>query len=221
MALEAPPCYSDAELSAYSELLHENTLPSPSPTMTSLDPSTAAMLKDVTFLLDTVLALPQTPSPWDLQKVQSMSNWLQGRLSGAAASTSNTTPTNNDNSGIHQVVQLASLLYCRAIRTRTPFSRTTGQRQKEHEGLADTVCAVPLELWDGDVSMLGTLILALAVLMPTATTGAGTEPDVRQGCRVRVRMVAAAVQLALVDFKAVVEALGRVVRLQAWLRGGD
>ena len=68
----------------------------PSPNQ-ALNPATAAMLADTTFLVDTVLNLPPNPPRARLHKVLAMSNWLQGRLSAAAAVANNNNihPTNN------------------------------------------------------------------------------------------------------------------------------
>ena len=88
--------------------------------------------------------------------------------------------------------------------------------------------AVPLEAWEGR-GVMGTLVGVLAgvlampvemstpgLTVPGLVMGAGGE----EGYAVRVKVVAAAVQLALVDWGEAVGALGRVVELQAWLRGG-
>ena len=167
----------------------------------SLDPGTAAMTKDVEFLLDTILTLPTTPSTWQLQKVQTMSQWVQGRLSSATNMAS--TPCSQN---LQRAVRLSSVLYCRAIQAREPFSHITGE--KDIAAVVDAVWSVPLEMWNG---MLGTLISILVVILPTAK-------DMPQCYTTRTMMMAAAVQLALTDWSAAARVLSRVVRLQAWLR---
>jgi hypothetical protein len=165
------------------------------------DPSAAAMLKDVEFLLDTILTLPATPSVWQLQKVQTMSQWVQGRLSSATSTAS--TPCSQN---LQRAVRLSSVLYCQAIQTRQPFSQITGG--KDVADVVDAVWSVPLETWN---DRLGTLISVLAVILPTAK-------DMPQCYKTRTMAMAAAVQLALTDWSAAARVLSRVVRLQAWLR---
>lgn len=191
--------YSDQEIFAYTKLMGDS---SPSPTTPSakplLDPSTAAMFKDVEFLLETVLALPLEPSAWQLQKVQTMSQWVQGRLSAATGTTSSA-------QDLHRAARLSSVLYCRATQARKPFSRISGEA--DVADLIDAVWKVPLEMWN---DMLGTLISVLAVILPTAKS-------MPQCYATRSMMMAATAQLALADCNAAARVLNRVVRLQAWL----
>jgi hypothetical protein len=166
------------------------------------------MLKDIDFLLDTVLALTPEPSAWQLRKVRTMSQWVQGRLSVSTAKP--TSPFSiNTNANLHRAVRLSSLLYCRAIQTRQPFSQII--QEKDVLELAEAVWTVPLETWD---AIPGTLVSVLGVGLPTAR-------DMPQCDPARTMLVAAAVQLALEDWGAVARIMGRVVRLQAWLRGAS
>lgn len=157
------------------------------------------MLKDVEFLLRTVVTLPRDPSPWQLRKVQSMAEWVHGRLSGATTEQATATP-------LHRAATLASRLYCRTIEAREPFSVVI--QEADASQLVDAVWEVPLELWN---EHLGTLIWMLASVLPTARSGTRFYAT-------KVMMMAAAVQLALEDWEAATVALGRVVKLQAWLR---
>ncbi|KAK4040659.1 hypothetical protein C8A01DRAFT_15480 [Parachaetomium inaequale] len=176
--------------------------PAPIPT---LNPTTTAIFKDTDFLLDAVLALPPEPSAWQLHKVQTMSEWVQGRLSGASAK--KTTSPSSTSANLHRAVRLSSLLYCRAIQARQPFSQAIPENDVLE--LAEAVWAVPLETWD---AMPWTLVSVLAVGLPTARS-------IPQCGSARMMLVTAAVQLALRDWGAVMRVMGRVVRLQAWLRG--
>ncbi|KAK4121540.1 hypothetical protein N657DRAFT_682622 [Parathielavia appendiculata] len=230
VTLEVAPSFSYPEL-----VLHESTTSSlnhtrfgfdhPTPAVppsprTKLHSSTTAMLKDIDFLIDTVLALPSRPSPWDLQKVQSMSAWVHGRLLSLEATTIVTTdtckdPTSSSSSStdmnlLHRAVRLASLAYCRAIQSRRCFSQ--GVQQGHVVELAEAVGNVPLETWEG--ASLKTLLLLLAVALPTAR-----DMDMQECCTLRTMMVAAAVQIALTDWSVVARTMSRVVELQAWLRG--
>ena len=46
----------------------------------NIHPATASILDDMRFLISTVLALPVTPSPKELQKVHTTSIWIQDRI---------------------------------------------------------------------------------------------------------------------------------------------
>ncbi|KAK3904507.1 hypothetical protein C8A05DRAFT_13632, partial [Staphylotrichum tortipilum] len=179
---------------------------------TPLDPPTTAMLKDLTFLLDTVLALPPSPSQWQLRKVQSVCEWVQGRLSSPSPSIS---PSRKDRNALQRTVRLASLVYCNAIRGRRRLADVLVGQGEDGEGMGAALVraagAVPLEAWEGK-GVMGTLVGVLAGVLAMPVS-------VSEGCAVRARVVAAAVQLALVDWGEAVGAFGRVVRLQAWLRG--
>jgi hypothetical protein len=161
------------------------------------------MLKDIDFLLDTVLGLPPSPSPWQMQKLQSMSSWVHGRLSGATSKG----PTSSTDKHMHRAVRLASLMYCRAIQFRKSCSKVV--EDKDAIELAEVVEKVPLETWD---TTLGTLVLLLVVTLPTAKNIAFCYST-------RTMMVTAAVQLSLTDWSVAAKTLGKVVKLQAWLRG--
>jgi hypothetical protein len=201
--METGPLHLDQDIFEYTKSMGDsNASSTASPAAPlSLDPGTAAMAKDVEFLLDTILALPTVPSAWQLKKVQTMSQWVQGRLSGATGSASN--PSSQD---LQRAVRLSSVLYCRAIQARQPFSQIT--KEKDIADMVDAVWSVPLEMWD---DMLGTLISVLAVILPTAR-------DIPRCYTTRTMVMAAAVQLALTDWSAAARVLSRVVRLQAWLR---
>ncbi len=209
VALEMPPSHSIEELAAYTESLGANSPvstssirgTSPLP-LREMDPSISAMLKDVEFLLDTVLALPQDPSAWQVQKVQSMSKWVHGRLSGATEHTSSA-------KDLHRAVRLSSLMYCRAVQARKPFTRII--KDKDVVDLVDAVCKIPLEEWN---DLLRTLIAVLAVVLPKARGMPQCYPT-------RVMMMAAAVHLALVDWSSVASVLSRILKLQAWLLGAN
>ncbi|KAK4156126.1 hypothetical protein C8A00DRAFT_31057 [Chaetomidium leptoderma] len=218
-ALETAPSFSDQELSDYTESLLHDTLPTP-----SIPPTTAAVLKDMEFLFDAVLALPPEPSTWQLQKVQTMSGWVQSRLSGPGATTkasssssSSSSSTFSDSSSssgnLDRAVRLSSLLYCRAIQTRQPFSQVV--QPNEAVELVDAVRGVPVEVWEGG-GLLKTLVSVLVVVLPAVRDHVPPPCDYYS---TRVMMVAAAVQLAMTDWKAAVRVLGRVAKLQAWLRG--
>jgi hypothetical protein len=195
LALEVPPSIKEQDLSGYDEALGR-TEPAPS---VELEAATAAMLKDVEFLLDTVLALPQQASSWQLRKVRSMSEWLHGRLSGAADQACTAQP-------LHHAARLASLIYCWTIEAREPFSKSI--KEEDVVALVDAVWKVPLELWNGH---LGTLLWVLATVLPAAR-------EMELCYRTRAMMTAAAVQLALTDWKSASAVLGRIIKLQAWLR---
>jgi hypothetical protein len=201
--METSPLHLEQDIFEYTKSMGDSiasSTASPAAPL-PLDPSTAAMLKDVEFLLNTVLALPPVPSAWQLQKVQTMSHWVQDRLS-SATDTESTPSTQN----LQRVVRLSSVLYCRAIQARQPFSRTLGEQ--DVADLINAVWSVPLETWN---YMLETLISVLAVILPTAK-------DMPQCYTTRTMMMAAAVQIALTDWSTATRVLGRVVRLQAWLR---
>lgn len=156
------------------------------------------MLRDVGFLLNAVLALPQAPSLWQLRKVQSMSEWVHGRLSGAVEQMSSTSP-------FHHAVRLVSLLYCRAIQAREPFSRVV--QEGDVIELVDAVWKVPLDVWN---EHLDTLLWMLTTVLPTAR-------NMEQFYSTKIMLMAAAVQLAIADWSAAAAVLARAVKLQAWL----
>jgi hypothetical protein len=161
------------------------------------------MLKDIDFLIDTVLALPDSPSAWQVQKLQSMSTWVHGRLTGAASKA----PTSSADKHLHRAGRLASLVYCRAIQSRQCFS--VMMEEKDVIELGEAITEVPLGMWN---TTLGILVLLLAVAAPTAKNSVTFYPT-------RIMFITAAVQLALTDWSAAAKTLGRVVKLQAWLRG--
>jgi hypothetical protein len=201
--METAPLHLDQDIFEYTKSMGDSiasSTASPAAPL-PLDPSTAAMLKDVEFLLDTVLALPVAPSAWQLQKVQAMSHWVQGRLS-SATDTESTPSTQN----LQRAVRLSSVLYCRAIQARQPFSQNIGEQ--DVADLINAVWSVPLEKWN---DTLGKLISVLAVILPTAK-------HMPQCYTTRTMMMSAVVQIALTDWSAAARVLSRTVRLQTWLR---
>ncbi|KAK0736253.1 hypothetical protein B0T21DRAFT_411437 [Apiosordaria backusii] len=157
----------------------------------------AAILKDITFLTSTVLALPPSPSKWETEKVASMSTWVYNRL----AATEEEPP-------LRKAVRLAALVYCRAVRERKPWAQIVkGEDVKE---MTDAVWDVPLEVWTRSEKMLGVLVWILG-----AGVGCGG-----MGFKTKVMMGATVVEMAVRDWDGVVEVLGRVVKLQEWLRSG-
>ncbi|KAK3986177.1 hypothetical protein QBC44DRAFT_403005 [Cladorrhinum sp. PSN332] len=213
IALEQTPMYSSAEISPY---LHSSTA-TPSPPPQGLDPATSALLKDITFLIDTVLALPPAPSEWELQKVSSMSSWVYGRLTP-------TTPTlSSAGSSLHQSIRLAALIYCRAIQARKPLSRVV--TEKDVYEVTEAVWKVPLETWN-EGGLLGTLVWVLVGVLVVMKEMDG-------GYTSKTMLMAGAVQEAMRGDEregggegggsgsGVVGVLERVVRLQRWLEGGS
>ncbi|KAL2132049.1 hypothetical protein VTI74DRAFT_4278 [Chaetomium olivicolor] len=214
VALDTSPSFPGEELSNYTELINRMTTPfggganprgaTSSSTGTPMDPSITAMLKDIDFLLDTILALPAEPSQWELQKVQSMSDWVHGRLSGTKKISSSSSAATKH---LHRAVRLGALVYCRSVQVRKPALQAV--KEKEIVELVDAVWKVPLETWD---CMLSTLVFILAVVMAAVR-------ERQQHSSTRTMVMAAAVQLAMTDWNTAANALCRVVRLQAWLRG--
>ncbi|KAK4223923.1 hypothetical protein QBC38DRAFT_35361 [Podospora fimiseda] len=204
ITLELPPTFSSpSEVTPFlSSSSSSSTIPS------SLDEPTAALLKDITFLIDTVLSLSSTPSEWDLQKVSSMSNWVHARLTPTIPSPSPSTP-------LHQSIRLAALIYCRAIQSRKKLSQIITE-QDVYEVL-EAVWKVPLEVWEG--GMLGLLVWGLVAIMPVAK---GMMP--RSGTyTTKTMLMAGAVQEAMRREEGegnVIRVLERVVGLQRWLEGG-
>lgn len=205
IALECPPIYTVSEVSPYLSPTISPSVPTPS----SLDPATSALLKDVTFLLDTVLALPPVPTEWELQKVATSSSWLYGRLAPASPSSS------SSSSLLHQPIRLASLMYCRAIQARKPFSQVISEQDVFE--LIDAVWKVPLETWNEPQGLLPVLVWVLAGILPI-TKG------MQAAYTTKTMMMAAAVQLAMLPGTGlsgagpnVVDTLERVANLQRWL----
>ena len=188
-----------------------------------LDSSIHAMLTDITFLLDRVLTLSASPSSRELQKLQEVSRWVHGRLSCATPPAPITQtqfllptcsiPTVPTSTLVHHVIRLSSLLYCRAISTRKPFSSVIATDDVLQ--LADAVYKVPPEVWSQSPSMLQTLVSALAVVLPTAQA----MPQ-WVCCVARLMVLAGIMNLALWDWEGAVMGLERVVSVQVWLREG-
>jgi len=207
IALECPPTYTVSEVSPYLSPTISPSVPTPS----SLDPATSALLKDVIFLLDTVLALPAVPSEWELQKVATSSSWLHGRLAPTSPSSS------SSSSLLHQPIRLASLMYCRAIQARKPFSQVISEQDVCE--LIDAVWRVPLETWNETQGLLPVLIWVLAGILPIVK-------DMQAAYTTKTMMMAAAVQMAMLpgiglsgEGSGVVDILERVTNLQRWLEG--
>ncbi|KAK3290439.1 uncharacterized protein B0H64DRAFT_447166 [Chaetomium fimeti] len=275
IAVDTSPSFSEAELAAYTQSLTAplastpngtTNPPNPAPLSNialphtpNLNPATTAMLNDTTFLIDTALNLPPNPPHAQLQKVLAMSNWVQGRLSAAAATTTTTTTTTinptinpnitatpttnmtakrNPSAALHRAVRLSSQLYCRAIQTRQPLASVA--RPQDALDLVEAVRAVQGGIWDGTCrsgggGMLRTLVSVLVVVLPVMLGGDfnlemgsgsgglrygdGDGYGYGYGYGGRGLVVAAVVRLAMVDWPGAVRVLGRVVRLQAWLRG--
>ncbi|KAK0723465.1 hypothetical protein B0T26DRAFT_801986 [Lasiosphaeria miniovina] len=223
IAMEMPPLYPEQETTDYTALLEsagersfssntttlqeavspQNSPSSSSAPFSSLEPSTAAVLSDVEFLVDTVLGLPQSPSPWELQKVQSMSAWVRNRV---AAQTEHKSAAAMN---LHRAVRLAGLAYCRAIQERHPLSGVVGEA--EAADIVDAARMVSLEIWAGQ---LGPLLWILTAALPAARS----SPRCHTG---KNMVMAASLQMALDDWAAAAKALRRTVKLQAWLCAGE
>ncbi|KAH6612797.1 hypothetical protein B0J18DRAFT_441091 [Chaetomium sp. MPI-SDFR-AT-0129] len=272
MVLETTPCFPGNELGSYTDYLRDSAShphsepplhtsrslptihPAPKqshrPSCLATNPTTSALLKDTAFLLDTVLALPSNPSPWELQKVQSMSSWVEGRLSSSSLAPSHGGSHHNTQDHFHQAIRMSSLFYCRAIHARRPLSEVVTEQD-----IAELVCPinhVPLDLWEVEdhrgerhktagsndvvnatketnLYMLETLISLLAAALPSAAKekkdvegigGEETPMPTQESHVARTMVVAGVVELALRDWEAVVRVLGRIVQLQNWLSFG-
>lgn len=271
MVLETTPCFPDNELGSYTDYLrdsacqphsqpplhtsrslptiHPASRPSHPPSFLAANPTTSALLRDTAFLLDTVLALPSDPSPWELQKIQSMSSWVEGRLSSSTLAPSHGGLGSHHITQyhFHQAIRMSSLIYCRAIHARRPLSEVV--TEQDIAELVHSINQVPLDLWEvedsrgernktgidndmvnttreTDLCMLEVLISLLAAVLPSAAKekqnvegrgGEETSIPTQESHVARTMVLAAAVELALRDWGAVVRILGRTVRLQSWL----
>jgi len=209
IALECLPTYALSEVTPYLSPAISSLVPA----LSSMDPATSALLKDVTFLLDTVLALPSVPSEWELQKVATSSSWVYGRLAPVSPSSS------SSSSLLHQPIRLASLMYCRAIQARKPFSQVISEQDVFE--LIDAVWKVPLETWNEPQGLLPVLVWVLASILPIAK-------GMQAAYTTKTMMMAAAVQLAMLpgtglggEGPNVVDILERVNNLQRWLEGAS
>ncbi|KAK4172948.1 hypothetical protein QBC36DRAFT_336819 [Triangularia setosa] len=191
LALSTTPLFPDQEISFLLPSEQDVSLALPD------EDDITAILKDITFLTSTVLALPPSPSKWEIEKVASMSAWVYNRLSAT-----------NQESPLRKAVRLAALIYCRAVRERKPCHEiTTAEDLGE---CTDAVWNVPLEVWTQNEKMLGVLVWILGA-------GMGREG---LGFKTKVMMAAAAVEMAVKDWSGLAEVLKRVVKLQEWLRSG-
>ncbi|KAK4188856.1 hypothetical protein QBC35DRAFT_381560, partial [Podospora australis] len=183
----------------------ESLTPVMGPVSTSAKPAfeeaTSAILRDITFLIDTIVALPANPSSWQLGKVISMSEWVHNRLMGEAEGSSAAV------SPIHTSIRVASLLYCEAIQARKPFS--VAFLEQNILDLVDAVWKVPLETWN---DTLGTLLWILIPMLPAA--------KIMPHCyTTKTMLMSAAVQLAMNDFDTALRTLDTALMLQGWLNG--
>ncbi|KAL2193933.1 hypothetical protein P885DRAFT_63482 [Corynascus similis CBS 632.67] len=262
--LEAPALLSADEISEFTRLVNNNQNNNTTATATapahqispfeiavppSLDPATAAMLKDMDFLLNTLLTQPlDDSSTWQTCKLQTTLDWVEDRISatpdapspfslGTSASAYTEEPAALL---LHRAVRFSSLLYCHAIRARRPFSWAAAAAASAPEGagrgdgatvraVAEAVRRMPPEMWwDSDShfgggpggKMLQTLVSVLAVVLPSSTSASSSSSVAGDHGynAARAICVAAAVELALVDWGVAVKVLGRVIDLQAWLR---
>ncbi|KAK4142239.1 uncharacterized protein C8A04DRAFT_13430, partial [Dichotomopilus funicola] len=199
MVLVEPPLHTSRSLPT----IHPAPKQSHRPSCLTTNPTTSALLKDTAFLLDTVLALPSNPSPWELQKVQSMSSWVEGRLSSSSLAPSHGGSHHNTHYHFHQAIRMSSLFYCRAIHARRPLSEVV--TEQDIAELVRSINHVPLDLWEKDVEGIG---------------GEKTPMPTQESHVARTMVVAGVVELALRDWEAVVRVSGRIVRLQTWLSFG-
>ena len=176
-----------------------------------LEEATAAILDDIRFLVETVLSMPPAPSPPEAAKLKSLSDWMDDRISAIRpeacqpADDVSRKPSGAD-SGIHRCVQLAALIFCRAIRSRTVLSKACSQ--KDALELVEAIQQVPLETWK---SLLGVLHWLLTAVAPSSR---GTDQSVHM-------LLLATLQMGLGDWTIVVCASRRILQLQVWLARGD
>ena len=170
-----------------------------------LEEATASILDDVRFLVETVLSMPSAPSPSEAAKLQSLSDWMDDRISAIRPETVSRKPSDAD-PGIHRCVQLAALIFCRAIRSRTVLSRVCSQ--KDVLELVEAIQQVPLETWK---SLLGVLHWLLTAVAPSSR---GTDQSIHM-------LLLATLQMGLGDWATVIYASRRILQLQVWLAGGD
>ncbi|KAK4202371.1 hypothetical protein QBC40DRAFT_43798 [Triangularia verruculosa] len=194
LAISASPLFSDQEVSHLQQPSSQQTPPE---LAFPDEEEIAAILKDITFLTSTVLALPTSPSKWEVEKVASMSAWVYNRLSAT-----------EQEPPLRKAVRWAALVYCRAVRERKPCHRiVTAEGLGE---MTEAVWSVPLEVWAQSDRMLGVLIWIL---------GAGITCE-EMVFKSKVMLIAAAVEMGTRDWDGVMEVLKRVVKLQEWLRSG-
>jgi len=109
---------------------------------------------------------------------------------------------------VYQAVQLAAQLYCRAIRSRQPFS--VACRCEDATELLERVWRVPLETWK---NQMGVLLWILVAILPTSRD----MPSLFVG---KSMVTVVGLQMSLSHWSRMHMALGRAVRLQQWLLGG-
>ena len=68
--------------SHFSPFLPSKACPAPEPLPPVLDPTSASLLLDMRFLTETIINLPDEPSPWQVHKLNSMMNWISNRVMG-------------------------------------------------------------------------------------------------------------------------------------------
>ncbi|KAH8878701.1 hypothetical protein GQ53DRAFT_850069 [Thozetella sp. PMI_491] len=170
-----------------------------------LEEVTASILDDINFLLKAVLALPPDPSPLEMGKVRYLSGWVRNRV----LSSQPLSDERSSKSSIHEAVKAAAVIYCRAIRSRKPFSEVCAEQDVFE--LLRHIQRVQLKTWKG---ILGVLHWALAAVVP-ATRG------IDRSFHSRSMFMIVTLQMAQASWVSTMPVMRRMLDLQAWLAGGQ
>ncbi|KAB5515229.1 hypothetical protein GE09DRAFT_582522 [Coniochaeta sp. 2T2.1] len=130
-----------------------------------LDPATAAILDDMRFLISAVLALPDNPSPKELQKINTTASWIHNRTSSlpdyspcrpSPAARSSTTPaiivTDNSAFDLTPETDQSSTLFSRrgswhsVHSTHSITSGTSSRSDQADQAYSDQDSPIPFPL---------------------------------------------------------------------------
>lgn len=203
-----------------------------------LHPSTAMILDDVRFLIETALAMPEDPTPEQIQKLVTTAAWITDRITelppdtparenpnSRSTSTTSTpqdkqdsqSPSSSNKSSpevelpdlMYRCVRMTALIYCRAILNRVPTSAIC--TEGEFMMIWQAVWQVTLPAWKATIGLFVWVILGI---LPS---GHHTGPS----RFIKTLMVIGWMAVGVDNWHIIIDVTQTAFRLQRWLAGGQ
>lgn len=196
-----------------------------------LHPSTAMILDDIRYLIETVLALPEQASIEDLQRVVTTAGWVSDRLADLPEDTprivsqyrspsvdgSSPTSSHSDKSSpptelpdmLYRCVRMTAIIYCRAILNRLPTSEIC--TELDFLKIWQSAWLASLPTWKATIGIF--VWMLLAVVPSCHKTGPSRF--------VKTLMVTGFMSIGVDNWHIALDIAQTGFRLQRWLAGGS
>lgn len=204
-------------------------------TSLQLHPSTAMILDDIRYLIESVLAVPENASTAELQRITTTAGWIMDRISELPEDTPIQAPEYHSNpaspdaqspgscrSGrsnkssppvelpdqMYRCVRMTALIYCRAILNRVPTSEICTEMDFLRIWRAAWLATLPT--WKATV---GVLIWMLLAIVPSGHNAGPAR-------FLKTLMISGLMSIGVDNWHIALDIANTGLRLQRWLAGG-